>query len=186
MEADVSEVSERYARLAAAFADKIAAVPGDAWDNPSPCPDWTARDVVGHVVSTQGMFLGFVNRELGAIPSVDDDPLAAWKAASTVVQADLEDPERAAAEFEGFTGKSTFEAAVNRFLCFDLVVHAWDLARAAGLDHRMEPEDIARVRRQAEEFGDAMRGPQAFGPEVEAPESAGDQEKLLAFLGRTP
>jgi len=186
MEADVSEVSERYGRLAGAFADKIAAVPDDAWSNPSPCPGWTARDVVGHVVSTQGMFLGFVNRELGEIPSVEDDPLAAWQAASAVIESELADPERAATEFEGFTGKSTFEAAVNRFLCFDLVVHAWDLARAAGLDHRMEPEDIARVRRQAEEFGDAMRSPQAFGPEVAAPPGADDQQKLLAFLGRTP
>lgn len=182
----MSEVSERYARLVGAFADKIAAVPEDAWSNPSPCPGWTARDVVGHVVSTQGMFLGFVNRELGEIPSVEDDPLAAWRAASAVIQAELEDPERAAAEFEGFTGRSTFEAAVNRFLCFDLVVHAWDLARAAGLDHRMEPGDIARVRQQADEFGDAMRSPQAFGPEVEAPPGADDQQKLLAFLGRTP
>src|SRR5438105_2165926 len=86
MEADVSEVSERYGRLAGAFADKIAAVPDDAWSNPSPCPGWTARDVVGHVVSTQGMFLGFVNRELGEIPSVEDDPLGAWRAASAVIE----------------------------------------------------------------------------------------------------
>ena len=180
----MSEVSERYARLAGAFADKIAEVPEGAWSNPSPCPGWTARDVVGHVVSTQGMFLGFVNRELGEVPSVEDDPLAAWRATSAVIQADLEDPERAAVEFEGFTGRSTFEAAVNRFLCFDLVVHAWDLAQAAGLEHRMEREDIARVRQQADEFGDAMRSPQAFGPEVEAPPAADEQQKLLAFLGR--
>ncbi len=34
------------------------------WDSPSPCEEWTARDVVGHVVETQGMFLGLVGREL--------------------------------------------------------------------------------------------------------------------------
>jgi uncharacterized protein (TIGR03086 family) len=182
----VSEVSERYARLAGAFADKIAEVPAEQWESQSPCPDWKARDVVRHVISTQGMFLGFVGRDLGDIPSVDDDPLAAWKAASAVIQRDLEDPERAATEFQGFSGRSTFEAAVDRFLCFDLVVHAWDLARAAGLDDRMDPADIPRVRQQAEAFGDAMRGPQAFGPTVEVPPDADDQAKLLAFLGRRP
>jgi uncharacterized protein (TIGR03086 family) len=172
--------------LAGAFADKIAAVPDNAWANPSPCEGWAARDVVNHVIATQGMFLGFVDRELGEIPSADDDPVAAWRAASAVVQAELDDPERAAVEFQGLTGTSTFEAAVNRFLCFDLVVHAWDLSRAAGLDDRMEAADVARVQQQAEEFGDAMRAPQAFGPEVEPPAGADDQQKLLAFLGRTP
>ena len=39
----MSEISERYARLAEAFAAKIAAVPDEAWSNPSPCAEWTAR-----------------------------------------------------------------------------------------------------------------------------------------------
>src|SRR3954452_17370825 len=137
-EGPMTEVSERYRRLADAFAAKIAAVPADRWSSPSPCAEWTARDVVRHVITTQGMFLGFVNRELVDIPSVDDDPAAAWDAARAVVLADLEDPERAAAEYEGFQGKSTFEAGVDRFLCFDLIVHGWDLARTAGLDERID------------------------------------------------
>ena len=180
----MSEVSERYRRLSDAFAAKIAAVPADRWSNQSPCDEWTARDVVRHVITTQGMFLGFVGRQLGDIPSVDDDPAAAWDAARAVVLADLEDPERAAAEYEGFQGKSTFEAGVDRFLCFDLVVHGWDLARAAGLDDRIDDQDLARIQAAAQTFGPAMRGPQAFGPELEAPAGADEQTKLLAFLGR--
>jgi uncharacterized protein (TIGR03086 family) len=163
---------------------KIAAVPEQAWAHPSPCDEWTARDVVNHVITTQGMFLGLVGRQLGDIPGVDDDPLAAWNAARSVVQGDLEDPERATTEFQGFSGTSTFEAAVNRFLCMDLVVHGWDLARAAGLDDRIDPEDLARVSEQAGAFGDMLRSPGAFGPEVEPPADADDQTKLLAFLGR--
>jgi uncharacterized protein (TIGR03086 family) len=182
----MSEISQRYGRLAAAFGDKIAAVSPAAWSNPSPCEGWTARDVVRHVVTTQGMFLGFVGRELGELPSVDTDPGAAWAAASSVVLADLQDPSRAAAEFDGFTGKSTFEAAVDRFLCFDLVVHGWDLAQAAGLEDRIHPDEVSRVRAAAEQFGDALRSPQAFGPEVEAPHGADEQAQLLAFLGRVP
>ena len=180
----MTEVSERYRRLGDAFAAKIAAVPADRWASPSPCTEWTARDIVRHVITTQGLFLGFVNRELGDIPSVDDDPAAAWDAARAVVVADLEDPERAAAEFQGFQGTSTFEAGVDRFLNFDLVVHGWDLARAAGLDERIDPDDLARVKGAAEAFGPAMRGPQAFGPELEPPAGADEQTKVLAFLGR--
>ncbi len=182
----MTEISQRYARLADAFAAKIAAVPGDRWSAQSPCPDWTALDVVRHVVTTQGMFLGLVGRALGDIPSVDDDPLAAWTAARTIVQRDLEDPDRAGAEFDGAMGRMTFESAVDRFLNFDLVVHGWDLARATGLDDHIGPNDVARVRAAAESFGDAMRSPQAFGPALEPPPDADDQQRLLAFLGRRP
>src|SRR6185295_2581966 len=97
-----------------------------------------------------------------------------------------EDPARATTEFEGMMGKMTFAEAVDRFLCVDLVVHGWDLARAVGLDDHIAPEDIARVRMIAEGFGDAMRSPRAFGPEVEAPADADDQTRLIAFLGRNP
>jgi len=180
----MTEISERYARLADAFAAKIAAVPGARWSDPSPCAEWTALDVVKHVVSTQEMFLGFVGREMGDLPDPDDDPLAAWNAARSVVQHDLDDPVLAGAEFEGFSGTSTFAAAVGRFLCMDLVVHGWDLARAAGLDEEMDRGDIARVSEQAVAFGDMLRSPQAFGPEIAAPADADEQVRLLAFLGR--
>lgn len=63
----MSDVSDRYLRLNDAFAAKITAVPADAWDNPTPCKGWNARDIVRHVISTQGMFLGFVGLELGDI-----------------------------------------------------------------------------------------------------------------------
>ncbi len=81
-------------------------------------------------------------------------------------------------------GRQTFESAVDRFLAFDLVVHGWDLAHATGLDDRIPPADLERVRAQAEGFGDAMRSPQAFGAEVEVPPGADAQARLLAFLGR--
>jgi uncharacterized protein (TIGR03086 family) len=180
----MSEVADRYRRLSTDFAAKVAAVPPGVWDNPTPCPDWTARQLVAHVVSSQGMFLGFVGREMPPIPSVDDDPLAAFNAARAVLQADLDDPERAMAEFDGFFGRTTFEESVGRFLCFDFVVHGWDLARATGQDERIDPGDVRAVFEAARQFGDAMRGPNAFGPEIEAPPDADEQVRLLAFLGR--
>jgi uncharacterized protein (TIGR03086 family) len=180
----MSEISDRYRRLSDAFADKIANVPDDKWSAQSPCPDWTARDIVQHVIDTQGMFLGFIGKELGAIPPVADDPGAAWDAARAETQHALDDPALAGAEFDGFFGRTRYEEAVDRFLCFDLVVHGWDLAHATGLDETIAPEDVAQVREKAESFGDAMRSPQAFGPEVDPPSGADDQTRLLAFLGR--
>lgn len=181
----MSDTVERYRRLSAAFADTIRAVPVDRWSSPSPCEGWSARDVVRHVVDTQGLFLGFVGRSLGDVPSVDDDPAAAWDHARAVVQADLDDPGRAAAAFQGALGTTTFEAAVDRFLCGDLVVHRWDLGVAAGLDVRLDPADMAHIREGMGPLADRMRGPGVFGPEVEPPADADEQARFLAWLGRT-
>lgn len=182
----MTDTSDRYRRLAADFAATIEDVPDDRWSAPSPCEEWTARDVVRHVIETQGLFLGFVGRSPDAGPTVDEDALAAWTTAHRQVQADLEDPDRADAAYDGFAGPSTFAKGVNDFLCTDLVVHRWDLAQAAGLDVTLDREEVARVRAQAESFGDALRGPGAFGPALEPPENADDQTRLLCFLGRRP
>jgi uncharacterized protein (TIGR03086 family) len=180
----MSEISERYRRLSDAFADKIAAVPDARWDSQTPCEEWTAHDLVNHMVTTQGMFLGFIGKELTDVPAAEDGPLAAWNAARAQVQAILDDPGQAKTEFQGFTGKSTFEAAADKFLCTDLVVHGWDLARATGLDERIEPEDVQQARSYMESMGDALRSPGAFGAQVEPPADADEQQEMLAFLGR--
>src|SRR5690349_5412509 len=108
----MSDVADRYRRLSTAFADRVAAVPPEAWANQSPCEEWTARQLVGHVVEVHGMFLGLVGRELLPGPSVGDDPLGAFVSARDQVQADLDDPQRADAEYDGYFGRTTFADTV--------------------------------------------------------------------------
>jgi uncharacterized protein (TIGR03086 family) len=177
--------SERYRRLSGLFADKVAGVAPDQWELRTPCEGWTVRELVGHVIEAQGMFLGLVGREMPELPKVSDDPVGAWQRARAVIQADLDNPERANAEFEGMAGPSTFAVAVDRFLCFDQVVHGWDIAHATGQDETIAPAEIERVRADAEAMGNALRGPSAFGPAVPVPDDADPQTKLLGFLGRT-
>lgn len=111
---------------------------------------------------------------------------AAFAAANRVVSDHLHDPDAAAASFEGAVfGHMTFAEGIDLFVSFDLLIHRWDLARAAGLDVTLPADEVARAWEAATAFGDAMRGPNAFGPEVAAPAGADDQTRLLAFLGRT-
>jgi uncharacterized protein (TIGR03086 family) len=181
----MSDIADRYDRLAADFATTIDTVPADRWGSPSPCEEWTARDLVAHVVETHGMFEGMVGRELGDIPSVADDPAAAFAAARRVVTGHLRDPDAAGATYESpMLGTTTFAEMIDRFISADLVVHRWDLGTAAGLPITMPADEIARLRANLSGMGDAMRGPGAFGPELEAPEGADEQTRLLAFLGR--
>jgi uncharacterized protein (TIGR03086 family) len=183
----VSEISERYRRNADRFAELVAGVPAHRWSSPSPCEGWSARDVVRHVVETQGLFLGLVGEELGEVPSVDDDPAAAWAAARAVVQARLDDPASAGIEFDGALGRTSFESSVDRFLSSDLVMHGWDLARATGQDETIDPVEASRVLADARSFPpEAFRSAMVAGPEVPVPADADLQTRVLAFYGRNP
>jgi hypothetical protein len=100
------------------------------------------------------------------------------------VQADLEDPERATATYEGAFGESTFERAVDGFGNLDLLVHGWALARAAGLDDRLDPAEVRLQLERTAQLGDALRRPGVCGPEIEPSAGADAQSRLLNFLGR--
>src|SRR5690606_42123417 len=80
----------------------------------------------------------------------------------------------------------SFAEGIDRFVCADLLVHRWDLARAAGLEVTLPTDEVARVHAGLAAMGDVLRGPGAFGPEVPAPEGADAQARLLALLGRRP
>lgn len=180
-------VADRYERRAGDFVSTVRAVPGERWSAPAPCEGWTARSVPLHVVETSRMFLGFIGLPLDGVPPVDADPAAAAGTATDEVLGVLRDPALAGQTFEGRFGTSSFESAADRFLSFDLVVHRWDLARAAGLaDHeRLDPDDVRSLTEIAHAFpAEGMRGPKAFGPEVAVADDADEQTKLLAFLGR--
>jgi uncharacterized protein (TIGR03086 family) len=181
---DTAAVADRHRRLAEEFGAWVAAVPHDRWENPSPCAGWSARAVVRHLVEVEATFLRLVGADPGDVPDVAEDPLAAWRAASAGMQAELDDPVRAAAEFDSYVGRSTLAEAVDRFVCFDLVIHRWDLARATGLEERLDPAEVARLALVAEEFGVAIRGPGVCGPALTPPPGSDDQTRLLAYLGR--
>jgi len=180
----MSDIADRYRRLSADLTATLEAVPPDGWSSPTPCEGWSAFDLVRHVVQTQAQFLGFIGVTPDPGPAVEQDPAGAWAAARDAVQAALDDPQTATQEFTGHTGTTTFESSVDRFLNLDLVVHRWDLARAAGLDERLDPDDVRRVHEQARSFGDVLRAGGVCGPEVEPPPGADDQTRMLAFLGR--
>jgi uncharacterized protein (TIGR03086 family) len=130
------------------------------------------------------MFMGLVGRSLPAAPSVDDDPLAAWLSARDRMQADLDDPDHADAEFDGSSGRTTFAKAVDRFICLDLVIHRWDLSRATGQEATIDPSEMERIWQDIDSFADKMRVPGAFGEAIEPPPDASPQDRLLAYLGR--
>lgn len=182
----MTEIADRYRTLADAFQAKIANVEADAWSNPSPCEEWDARGVVNHVVGVQGLPLGPLDRQLSSAPSVADDPLGAFTAARADVEAVLDDPALAGHEYDGLLGRTSVAATIDQFICFDLVVHGWDLARATGQDETIEPVEVERIWAMAQGLGDNLRRSGVCGPEVTVAADAPLQDRLLGLLGRDP
>lgn len=185
---DVADLApaDRYRLLAARFTELVEAVPDDRWGSPSPCADWAARDVVGHVVESERSYVEGAGDTLPPAPDAASDPVGAWTATRDGVQALLDDPERAGREVEGFTGKGTVEGTLGLFHSVDLVVHGWDLAQAAGLESSVPSDRLAWVRALVERMGDVARTPGGFGDEVEAPADADETTRTMAYLGRRP
>ncbi len=182
----MTEIAARYRTLADAFEQRIHDVAPEQWSNQTPCTEWTVRDLVGHVIGTHGMMLGFIGRSLSSAPSVEDDPGAAFKAARTDMETVLDDPELARTEYDGLLGRTNISATVDRFLGLDLVVHGWDLARATGQDEHIEPGEVERVWADVQDLGDNLRQSGVCGPAVEIGDDASEQDRLLAYLGRDP
>ena len=177
----------RYHARADAFERKIVAVQPDQWGNQSPCEEWKARDVVGHIVMLHGVMLRVLGRTLSPAPSLDDDPLGAFRAARADVQGILDDATAAGTEYDWYTGRLTVRQIIDQVASLDMVFHGWDLARATGQDATMDPVEVARFWASGlTDSMDSLRAPGILGPEVPVPADASPQDRLLGLLGRNP
>ena len=183
----MSEHADRYRKVAAEFTRRVESVPPDDWDRPAPCEGWVARDVVRHLVEWgPGMLLDNWDIPRPESPSVDDDPVGAWRAVNETVRRALDDPEVAGRERETQMGKNSFENVTSMIFTSDVLVHTWDLARATGQDETLDADEVSRMYAGMQPMDEVIRNSGHFGPRVEVREDADLQTKLLAFTGRNP
>jgi uncharacterized protein (TIGR03086 family) len=184
----MSEIAERYRRVAGRFTDRVNEVPTGAWDRPAPCEGWVARDVVSHLVEWIPEFLASAGGPvLPSGPSVDDDPAAAWAALNDGLQALLDDPVVSATEISHpYAGTHRLDDAIAMFFLGDIVVHTWDLARATGLDETLDADVVHDMLVGMEPLDEMLRASGQYGPKVEVPAEADEQTRLIAFTGRRP
>ncbi len=167
-----------YAAQADRFTATVAAVPD--WDAPSPCEGWTASDVVEHVVTTQRDFLT-QHTDLQAMPATDD-PRDLWAAHDAAVRAVL--PSVADTSYAGHFGPTTVGQTMATFYGFDLLVHRWDVARAAGLDDSLSDDELSIIEAMVPAFGEHLYADGICKPPVPVAEDAERQTRALAALGR--
>jgi uncharacterized protein (TIGR03086 family) len=182
------EIADRWDRVAGRFGERVAEVPAEAWERPAPPEGWVARDVVRHLVEWVPAFMADAGApELPEVPSVDDDPVAAWTALERGLRAWLADPELAATTISHpMAGTHRLDDALAQFVLGDVLVHTWDLARATGLDEALDPEAVHDLLTGMQPIEDLLRQSGQCGPKVEVPADADEQARLIAFTGRQP
>jgi uncharacterized protein (TIGR03086 family) len=177
-------VLQDYSRLADRFGGVVDRLDDADWGRESPCEGWSARDVLHHVVSTQRDFLAQHGVDASTPIDLAAEPRAAWHAHDERVRALLADPAVGSHEYDGVFGRTTVGASMVTFYGFDLVVHRWDVATAAGLDERFDDSELGMIESAADGFGEHLYDDGVCKPAVSAPAGADRQARVLARLGR--
>lgn len=171
-----AEVAGEFSRLVDATSD---------WSAPAPVDGWTARDVVDHLVTWFPGFLASGGVEIPAGPAVAADPAAAWRHHADAVQALV--TERGQEEFtHPHVGTQPLAEAVDRFYTSDVFMHSWDLARAGGLDARLDEDFAGELLGGMSAMEDVLRSSGQYGAPVPVPADAPVVDRLMGFIGRDP
>ena len=178
--------AERHRWIAAGFTDRVEGA--REWDAPAPVEGWTARDVVRHLVEWLPGFLeSGAGLTLAAVPSVDEDPVAAWRAQADAVQALLDDPWTEQRVLSNpHLGEIPLPEAIDSFYTSDVFLHTWDLAVATQQDDRLDPATCTELLAGMEPIEELLRSSGQYGPRVEIAETSDVKRRLIAFIGRDP
>ena len=163
----------------------IAGITADQYDQPTPCSEWTVRQVMEHTMSVvAGMGAAVAGQprsefELAADPGAQFEQIAAATSAAWRGDGVLD-------RTIDFGTRSMPGRVLANINLLDTATHSWDLAVATG-QHADLPDDVAQAAFEASQVvvSPELRSGR-FGPEVEAPAGAGATDRLVAFLGRTP
>jgi uncharacterized protein (TIGR03086 family) len=156
------------------------------WDAPAPVTEWTARDVVEHLVTWLPGLLGSHGVDLAGVPA-DGGTVKRWERHAAAVQAVLDDPaSRERVVQDPHFPEMSLTQMVDRLYTTDVFMHTWDLGRATGQDATLDAEHCAELLVAMEPLDGMLRDSGQYGPRVPVADDASAQDRLMAFIGRDP
>ncbi|MEI8411309.1 MULTISPECIES: TIGR03086 family metal-binding protein [unclassified Kribbella] len=161
---------------------------------PTPCPDWTVRGLLRHIVSeNEGFAAAALNGTAGAQAwnsgRLGDNPAGAYRRSNVAVADAFADGGALDRLMEVREYGSFPRRIALTFHHLDCVIHAWDLSRAIDLPYEPPPDLVEQAFALARKIPDtdAARGPgAAFERSVKVRGDASDFDQLLGLLGRNP
>jgi uncharacterized protein (TIGR03086 family) len=184
----MSPTRDKYYRAVAGLSAVVEGVPADGWSACTPCSGWTARELVSHLI---GGFEAISAVDGGPAPGPEGeagtaaDAALAYAGARDRALAALTD-ENLAMLVPGPAGDITLEQKVAMFCTPDVLLHTWDLAKAAGIEVALDSELVHETYEALLPLDAMLRSEAVFGPKVDPPPGADEQARLLCFTGRRP
>lgn len=189
--AGIKETLRRHAQALDLFTERVHAIGEDQWSAPTPCTEWSVRDLVNHLTAEQ-LWVPPLLSEGSTIAAqgsrfdgdqLGDDPVAAWDRAAAGALSAFGAPGALERTVQLSYGETPAQAYCDQ-MTTDGAVHAWDLSRAIGADERLPKGLAAFVLREVEPYAQGLAASGLFGPPVKVPAEADDQTRLLGLLGR--
>ncbi|MGY4970018.1 TIGR03086 family metal-binding protein [Streptomyces nigrescens] len=187
------EILRTHGEALALFGTRVHAVRDDQWDAPTPCTEWSVRDLVNHLTAEQ-LWVPRLVRDGAAITDVGsdfdgevlgDDPAAVWDRAAVAAVAAFSERGALDRPVQLSYGSQRAEAYCTQMMA-DAVVHAWDLSRAIGAEERLPGHLATAALREVEPYAPGLAASGLFAPAMEPPADADDLTRLLCLLGRRP
>lgn len=164
----------------------------DQLESPTPCSDWTVRDLAEHICGLTRVFAEAARHETPRDEPANTGLPESWR---EELSAGLDSLVAAWREPEAWTGEADAGGVRMRsdemavVVLDELVLHGWDLARSTGQDFVASDADIAVCM----EFASAMSTPETvesrdglYGPVIEMTPDSSAFAKLLGLAGRNP
>jgi uncharacterized protein (TIGR03086 family) len=170
----------------------VAGTKREQFDEPTPCTDWSVRDVLNHIV---GGLRTYISGAAGTAVEMSDgtdytakDHAAEFDRAAAEILEILSAPDIDEKKFTLPWGESPTSMVLPLAIA-DAAVHGWDLARGTDQEYAID-DDIAEAvhawtSQMMEPNGNFPRG-DSFGPIVEVPDNAPAVDRMVAYLGRRP
>ncbi|MCC0100185.1 TIGR03086 family protein [Streptomyces flavotricini] len=180
------------ARLVARLAREV---PDAALAGRTPCPEYTVRDLLGHLSGLAVAFRDAARKDLGpstaTAPGATTPSLPAdWREGLPRALGEMAEAWREPAAWTGMTraGGVDLPGEIAGVVAADeLVIHGWDLARATGQEYAPDRAALrvshAFLLRAAEDEG---RGGGIFGAVVPVPDDAPLLDRAVGLSGRDP
>ena len=147
--------------------------------NASGTGDWTVAELTDHVL--------FWQANVGSVLGASVAPEDGWPAIKAAVSGVLDDPSVLDGAIEGGPMNGMPKHAGIGLGTADVLLHAWDLGKAIGVEVTLPEEAAAAVHMGLSQMPEEMlRSPNMFGPEIEVAADASVQDRLLGFSGRQP
>ena len=180
-----------YAKALEATRPYVAAIRDDQWNAPTPCTEWSVRQLLNHTVYeiawVDEIFAGKTVAEVGDRFEGDvlgPDPLAAYDAAAQAAKRAVLAPSAMDTVCHLRRG-DTSGAAYATSMFIDVFIHGWDTAKAIGQDATLKPGLVSAAYTVVEPRKGQSQSGRAFAPQIEVPEDTDLQAKLLGILGRS-